>query len=215
MAAADRFVIKVKGKQTHGSQPWSGIDPVTISAQIALGLQTIVSRQMELTREAAVISIGKISGGVRNNIIPEEVELEGTIRTLDVDMQKDLHDRMRRTAINIAEASGATAEVEIFSHVPITFNNPELFTKMGPTLKRVCGEDNVVISRAVTGAEDFAFFANEVPSMFYFVGGMPKGQDPKTAPAHHTPDFYVDESGMNLGVRLFCNLVLDYTTKLK
>lgn len=215
MAAADRFVIKVKGKQTHGSQPWSGIDPVTISAQIALGLQTIVSRQMELTREAAVISIGKISGGVRNNIIPEEVELEGTIRTLDVDMQKDLHDRMRRTAINIAEASGATAEVEIFSHVPITFNNPELFTKMGPTLKRVCGEDNVVISRAVTGAEDFAFFANEVPSMFYFVGGMPKGQDPKTAPAHHTPDFYVDESGMNLGVRLFCNLVVDYTTKLK
>ena len=215
MAAADRFVIKVKGKQTHGSQPWSGIDPVTISAQIALGLQTIVSRQMELTREAAVISIGKISGGVRNNIIPEEVELEGTIRTLDVDMQKDLHERMRRTAINIAEASGATAEVEIFSHVPITFNNPELFTKMGPTLKRVCGEDNVVISRAVTGAEDFAFFANEVPSMFYFVGGMPKGQDPKTAPAHHTPDFYVDESGMNLGVRLFCNLVLDYTTKLK
>jgi amidohydrolase len=215
MAAADRFVIKVKGKQTHGSQPWSGIDPVTISAQIALGLQTIVSRQMELTREAAVISIGKISGGVRNNIIPEEVELEGTIRTLDVDMQKDLHERMRRTAINIAEASGATAEVEIFSHVPITFNNPELFTKMGPTLKRVCGEDNVVISRAVTGAEDFAFFANEVPSMFYFVGGMPKGQDPKTAPAHHTPDFYVDESGMNLGVRLFCNLVVDYTTKLK
>ncbi|WP_353483157.1 amidohydrolase [Haliscomenobacter sp.] len=215
MAAADRFVIKVKGKQTHGSQPWSGIDPVTISAQIALGLQTIVSRQMELTREAVVISIGKISGGVRNNIIPEEVELEGTIRTLDVDMQKDLHERMRRTAINIAEASGATAEVEIFSHVPITFNNPELFTKMGPTLKRVCGEDNVVISRAVTGAEDFAFFANEVPSMFYFVGGMPKGQDPKTAPAHHTPDFYVDESGMNLGVRLFCNLVLDYTTKLK
>lgn len=215
MAAADRFVIKVKGKQTHGSQPWSGIDPVTISAQIALGLQTIVSRQMELTREAAVISIGKISGGVRNNIIPEEVEMEGTIRTLDVDMQKDLHERMRRTAINIAEASGATAEVEIFSHVPITFNNPELFTKMGPTLKRVCGEDNVVISRAVTGAEDFAFFANEVPSMFYFVGGMPKGQDPKTAPAHHTPDFYVDESGMNLGVRLFCNLVVDYTTKLK
>ncbi|HOY19118.1 MAG TPA: amidohydrolase [Haliscomenobacter sp.] len=215
MAAADRYVIKVKGKQTHGSQPWSGIDPVTVAAQIVLGLQTIVSRQMELTREAAVISVGKISGGVRNNIIPEEVELEGTIRTLDVDMQTDLHERLRRTATNIAEASGAVAEVEIFKHVPITFNNPELFTKMGPTLKRVCGEDNVVISRAVTGAEDFAFFANEVPSMFYFVGGMPKGQDPKTAPPHHTPDFYVDEAGMGLGVRLFCNLVVDYTTKLK
>ncbi|AEE53580.1 amidohydrolase [Haliscomenobacter hydrossis] len=215
MAAADRYVIKVKGKQTHGSQPWSGIDPVTVAAQIVLGLQTIVSRQMELTREAAVISVGKISGGVRNNIIPEEVELEGTIRTLDVDMQTDLHERIRRTATNIAEASGAVAEVEIFKHVPITFNNPELFTKMGPTLKRVCGEDNVIISRAVTGAEDFAFFANEVPSMFYFVGGMPKGQDPKTAPPHHTPDFYVDEAGMGLGVRLFCNLVVDYTTKLK
>ena len=215
MAAADRYVIKVKGKQTHGSQPWSGIDPVTVAAQIVLGLQTIVSRQMELTREAAVISVGKISGGVRNNIIPEEVELEGTIRTLDVDMQTDLHERLRRTATNIAEASGAVAEVEIFKHVPITFNNPELFTKMGPTLKRVCGEDNVVISRAVTGAEDFAFFANEVPSMVYFVGGMPKGQDPKTAPPHHTPDFYVDEAGMGLGVRLFCNLVVDYTTKLK
>ncbi len=215
MAAADRWVIKVKGKQTHGSQPWAGVDPVTVSAQIIMGLQTIVSRQMELTKEAAVISVGKISGGVRNNIIPEEVEMEGTIRTLDVDMQKDLHERIRRTATNIAEASGATAEVEIFSHVPITFNNPELFTKMGPTLKRVCGEDNVVISRAVTGAEDFAFFANEVPSMFYFVGGMPKGQDPKTAPPHHTPDFYVDEAGMQLGVRLFCNLVVDYTTKLK
>ncbi|WP_373549806.1 amidohydrolase [Haliscomenobacter sp.] len=215
MAAADRYVIKVKGKQTHGSQPWAGVDPVTVAAQIVLGLQTIVSRQMELTREAVVISVGKISGGVRNNIIPEEVELEGTIRTLDVDMQTDLHERIRRTATNIAEASGAVAEVEIIKHVPITFNNPELFTKMGPTLKRVCGEDNVVISRAVTGAEDFAFFANEVPSMFYFVGGMPKGQDPKTAPPHHTPDFYVDEAGMQLGVRLFCNLVVDYTTKLK
>lgn len=215
MAAADRWVIKVKGKQTHGSQPWAGVDPVTVSAQIIMGLQTIVSRQMELTKEAAVISVGKITGGVRNNIIPEEVEMEGTIRTLDVGMQKDLHERIRRTATNIAEASGAIAEVEIFSHVPITFNNPELFTKMGPTLKRVCGEDNVVISRAVTGAEDFAFFANEVPSLFYFVGGMPKGQDPKTAPPHHTPDFYVDEAGMQLGVRLFCNLVVDYTTKLK
>lgn len=215
LAAADRFVIKVKGKQTHGSQPWAGVDPVTVAAQIVLGLQTIVSRQLDLTKEAAVISVGKISGGVRNNIIPEEVELEGTIRTLDVAMQDDLHERLRRTATNIAEASGATAEIEINKFVPVTYNNAELLTKMGSTLKRVCGEDNVVISRATTGAEDFAFFANEVPSLFYFLGGRTPSLDPKAAPAHHTPDFYIDEAGMKLGVRLFCNLVVDYTTKLK
>lgn len=213
LAAADRYVIKIKGKQTHGSQPWSGVDPITVAAQVVLGMQTIVSRQLDLTREAAVISVGRISGGVRNNIIPEEVELEGTIRTLDVDMQKDLHDRLRRTATNIAEASGATAEVEIIKHVPITYNNPELVAKMGPTIKRVCGEDNVTISRAATASEDFAYFANEVPCFFLSLGGMAKGQDPKTAPAHHTPDFYIDESGLKLGVRVLTNLVLDYTTK--
>lgn len=214
LAAADRFVIKIKGKQTHGSQPWAGVDPITVGAQVVLGIQTIVSRQMELTREAAVISVGRISGGVRNNIIPEELELEGTIRTLDVDMQADLHDRLRRTATNIAEASGASAEVEIIKHVPITFNNPELVTKMGPTMKRVCGEDNVSISRAATASEDFAFFANEIPCFFFSLGGMSKGRDPKTVGPHHTPDFFIDESGLKLGVRVLSNLVLDYSTKI-
>lgn len=214
LAAADRFVIKIKGKQTHGSQPWAGVDPITVGAQVVLGIQTIVSRQMELTREAAVISVGRISGGVRNNIIPEELELEGTIRTLDVDMQADLHNRLRRTATNIAEASGASAEVEIIKHVPITFNNPELVTKMGPTMKRVCGEDNVSISRAATASEDFAFFANEIPCFFFSLGGMTKGRDPKTVGPHHTPDFFIDESGMKLGVRVLSNLVLDYSTKI-
>jgi amidohydrolase len=214
LAAADRFVIKIKGKQTHGSQPWAGVDPITVGAQVVLGIQTIVSRQMELTREAAVISVGRISGGVRNNIIPEELELEGTIRTLDVDMQADLHDRLRRTATNIAEASGASAEVEIIKHVPITFNNPELVTKMGPTMKRVCGEDNVSISRAATASEDFAFFANEIPCFFFSLGGMTKGKDPKTVGPHHTPDFFIDESGLKLGVRVLSNLVLDYSTKI-
>ena len=214
LAAADRFVIKIKGKQTHGSQPWAGVDPITVGAQVVMGIQTIVSRQMELTREAAVISVGRISGGVRNNIIPEELELEGTIRTLDVDMQADLHDRLRRTATNIAEASGAIAEVEIIKHVPITFNNPELVTKMGPTIKRVCGEDNVSISRAATASEDFAFFANEIPCFFFSLGGMTKGKDPKTVGPHHTPDFFVDESGLKLGVRVLSNLVLDYSTKI-
>ncbi len=214
LAAADRFVIKIKGKQTHGSQPWAGVDPITVGAQVVLGIQTIVSRQMELTREAAVISVGRISGGVRNNIIPEELELEGTIRTLDVDMQADLHDRLRRTATNIAEASGASAEVEIIKHVPITFNNPELVTKMGPTMKRVCGEDNVSISRAATASEDFAFFFFFFPWFFFSLGGMTKGKDPKTVGPHHTPDFFVDESGLKLGVRVLSNLVLDYSTKI-
>jgi amidohydrolase len=210
MAAADRFVIKVKGKQTHGSTPWTGIDPVTVSAQIAQGLQMIIARQTELTKEAAVISIGKISGGVRHNIIPEEVEMIGTIRTLDTEMQDMIHAKIRQTAEHIAQASGATVEVEIERGVPVTFNSLELTQAMGSTMKRVAGEDNVLLTRAVTGSEDFSFFANKVPGLFLFLGGMPKGTDPSTAAPHHTPDFYVDDSGMKLGVRMLCNLTLDY-----
>lgn len=210
LAAVNRLVIKVKGKQTHGSTPWTGVDPITVSAQIIQGLQLIISRQTELTKEAAVISIGKISGGVRSNIIPEEVEMIGTIRTLDTEMQKKIHDNIRRTVTNIAEASGATAEVTIEEGYPVTFNDPELTAKMLPTLFETAGEDNVLISRPRTGAEDFSFFANEVPGLFLFLGGMPKGQDPITAPPHHTPDFFVDESGMKLGVRTLCNLTFDY-----
>lgn len=210
MAAADRFVIKVKGKQTHGSTPWTGIDPVTVSAQIAQGLQMIIARQTELTKEAAVISIGKISGGVRHNIIPEEVEMIGTIRTLDTEMQDMIHAKIRQTAEHIAQASGATVDVEIERGVPVTFNSLELTQAMGSTMKRVAGEDNVLLTRAVTGSEDFSFFANKVPGLFLFLGGMPKGTDPSTAAPHHTPDFYVDDSGMKLGVRMLCNLTLDY-----
>lgn len=210
MAAADRFVITVKGKQTHGSTPWTGIDPVTVAAQIVLGLQMIVSRQTELTKEPAVISVGKISGGVRNNIIPEEVELVGTIRTLDPEMQDMIHEKIRQTATNIAEASGAKAVVEIERYVPVTYNNLELTQAMGPTMKRVAGEDNVVVTRAVTGAEDFSFFANKIPGLFLFLGGMPKGKNPTESAPHHTPDFYIDESGMKLGVRMLCNLTVDY-----
>ena len=210
MAAADRFVIKVKGKQTHGSTPWTGIDPITVAAQIIQGLQLVVSRQTELTKEPAVISVGKIHGGVRHNIIPEEVEMIGTIRTLDPGMQDILHAKMRQTVVNIAEASGATAEIEIERGVPVTFNNMQLTQAMGPTMKRVAGEDNVVLTRAVTGSEDFSFFANNVPGLFLFLGGMPKGMDPAKSAPHHTPDFYIDESGMKLGVRMLCNLTLDY-----
>ena len=210
MAAADQFEIKVKGKQTHGSTPWSGIDPVTVAAQIVQGLQMIVARQTELTKEAAVISVGKISGGVRHNIIPEEVELIGTIRTLDTKMQDMIHEKIRLTATHIAEASGATAQVKIERGVPVTYNSLELTQAMGPTLKRVAGEDNVLVTRAVTGSEDFSFFANKVPGLFLFLGGMPKGMNPADSAPHHTPDFYVDDSGMKLGVRLLANLTMDY-----
>ncbi len=213
MAAADIFDIKVKGKQTHGSMPWFGVDPITVSAQIIQGLQNIVSRQTELTKEAAVISVGKIEGGVRNNIIPEEVNLTGTIRTLDVGMQKKIHEKIHLTATKIAESAGAEAEVVITKGVPVTYNDPELTEMMLPTIKATAGADNVLLSKAMTGAEDFSFYAREIPGLFLFVGGMPKDKSPAEAAPHHTPDFYIDDSGLSLGVRVLCNLTLDYMDK--
>lgn len=210
MAASDWFTIKVKGKGTHGSTPWTGIDPVAVSSQIITGLQYIVSRQTELTKNAAVISVCVVKGGVRANIIPEEVELTGTIRTLDKGMQQKIHQRIRETVTSIAKASGATAEVTIDNKTLVTYNDPALMKKMLPTFVKVAGEKNVVEMEAVTGAEDFSFFAEKVPSIFFFLGGMKKGQDPATSFPHHTPDFYIDESGFKLGVRAFCNLVVDY-----
>lgn len=213
MAAADRFVIKVKGAQTHGSQPWGGVDPIAVSANIIQGLQQIISRQTELTKEAAVISVGKIKGGVRNNIIPEEVEMIGTIRTLNTDMQDKIHADIERTATKIAEASGAMAEVDIQRGYPVTYNDPDLTANMVPTLQRIAGAENVILSNAVTGAEDFSYYAMEAPGLFLFLGGMPKGQSPVEAAPHHTPDFYIDESGMKLGVRALCHLTVDYMSK--
>ncbi len=210
LAAVNSFTIKVKGKQTHGSQPWGGIDPITVSAQIILGLQNIVSRQVNLTNEAAVISVGKFTAGVRSNIIPEEAEMIGTIRTLDKGMQKQIHQRIHRTATKIAESAGAEAEVIIDQGLPVTFNDLKLTAKMLPTLYRTAGEANVLLSKATTGAEDFSIFANEVPGLFLFLGGMPKGQSVFDAAPHHTPDFYIDDSGLKLGVRTLCNLTLDY-----
>ncbi len=210
MAAADRFTIRVEGKQTHGSMPWAGADPITASAQIIMGLQTIISRQTELTKEAAVISVGKFRAGVRNNIIPESAEMVGTIRTLDVEMQDIIHEKIRKTATLIGESAGCQVEVEIEKGVPVTYNDPELTRTMLPTLERTTGEDNLIVSRAVTGAEDFSFYAMEVPGLFFFLGGMPKGQSVIDAAPHHTPDFYIDESGFTLGVRALCHLTLDY-----
>ncbi len=210
MAASDWFKIKVKGKQTHGSQPWAGIDPVVVSAQIINGLQTIISRQTELTKNAAVISVSVINGGVRSNIIPEEVTMLGTIRTLDTGMQRIIHEKIKLTASKIAEASGATAETTIDKKTLVTYNNPELTKMMIPSFLKAAGAENVVEAEAVTGAEDFSFFAEKVPSIFFFIGGMEKGTDPNKAFPHHTPDFRIDESGMKTGVKAFCSMVFDY-----
>ncbi len=211
MAASDAFKITVKGKQTHGASPWAGNDPIVIAAQIVMTLQTIVSRQMDLTNEAVVVTVGAIKGGVRNNIIPEECEMIGTIRTLDNKMRLDVHERIKRIATNIAEASGATAVVEINEGYPIVVNSLDLARKMIPTINEVAGgEDNVSVTKARMGAEDFAYYAQKVPALFMSVGGMPKGKSSLEAAPHHTPDFFIDESGMKLGVRSFCYFVMDY-----
>jgi amidohydrolase len=211
MAASDWFTIKVHGKGSHGSMPWGGIDPVVVSAQIIEGLQTIISRQTELTKDAAVISVCVIQGGVRSNIIPETVEMTGTIRTLDTAMQRDIHERMRRTVTKIAESAGATAEISIENKTLITYNDPALVKEVLPSMQRTAGDSNVTWMDAMTGSEDFSFFGARVPSFFFFLGGMKPGQDPHTAFPHHTADFYIDESGFKLGVRTFCNLVFDYS----
>jgi amidohydrolase len=209
MAASDWFTITIHGKQSHGAQPWLGIDPVVIGTQIIEGLQTIVSRQSELTKNPVVISTTIFKAGVRENIIPEQVVLGGTIRTLDTAMQKDVWMRIERTAKKIAEASGATADVKIDTKTLVTYNNPDLAKQMLPSLQKATN-NNATTMDAVMGAEDFSYFAAKVPSLFFYLGGMTPGTDPKQAAAHHTPDFFVDESGMKTGIKAFCFLVLDY-----
>lgn len=215
MAASDILRIKIKGKQVHGSTPWNGIDPVVVGAQIIMGLQTIVSRQTDLTKEAAVVTVATFHAGVRNNIIPEEAELTGTIRTLDKEMQKAIHEKIKLMVTNIAESMGTTAETTIVIGNPVTYNDPELTAQMLPTIQKVAGTSNVHLTKAMTGAEDFSMYALKVPGLFLFVGGMPKGGDPAKAPAHHTPDFYVDDSAMKTGVRTLCNLALDFADQWK
>jgi len=205
------FTLTVHGKGTHGSTPWTGIDPIVTSAEIIMGLQTIISRQTDLTREPAVITVGKISGGIRANIIPEEVTMVGTIRTLDTSMQRIILQKIRTTATKIAESAGATVDVNIDKGYPITYNDPYLTQKMLPTLNEVAGGmQNVQLTKASTGAEDFSFYELHVPGMFVFLGGMKPGTPPGTAPLHHTADFKVEDNGMKLGVRTLCYLALDY-----
>jgi amidohydrolase len=215
MASADAFTIKVKGKQSHGSQPWLGIDPISVSAQIIEGLQMIVSRQSDLTKAPVVITVGAIHSGVRFNIIPEEAEMIGTIRTLDAQMRLDVIDKIKKTAKLIAEASGATADVVVDNKTLVTYNNPELVKRMLPSLENAIGKKNVAEMNWVTGAEDFSFFGDKIPGFFFYLGGMRKGQDPKTAAPHHTPDFYIDDSGLDAGVKALCQLVFDYSKTKK
>jgi amidohydrolase len=204
--------ITVKGKSSHGAEPWSSIDPIVTSAQIINNLQTIISRNVNITRNAAVVTIGSIHGGNRSNIIPEQVEMLGTVRTFSDADEKLVFDRIRQIATKTAEANGAEAIVELpySAHYPVTFNNLELTAKMLPSLQRSAGISNVLLVPAETGAEDFSFFANEVPGFYFYIGGLPKGQDPKTSASHHTPDFFLDESGFILGVNAMVNLVTDY-----
>ena len=204
--------ITVKGKSSHGAEPWSSVDPIVVSAQIINNLQTIVSRNVNVTKNAAVVTIGAIHGGNRSNIIPEQVEMLGTVRTLSEADEKLVFERIRQIVTKTAEANGTEAILELpySSHYPVTFNNIALTAKMLPSLQKSTGAENVVLVPTETRAEDFSFFANEVPGFYFYVGALPKGKDPETSAPHHTPEFYLDESGFITGVNAMVNLVVDY-----
>jgi amidohydrolase len=210
MAAPDGLQIIVRGRQTHGAVPWGGVDPIVVAAQIVLGLQTISSRQIDVTRYPAIVTIGMIQGGNRGNIIPDSVVMVGTIRTFDDAMRKDIHDRIRRTTEGIAAAAGATATVTIPGGGLLTYNDPALTERMIPTLRRVVGADNLKLSALITGSEDFPAFTRDIPGFYFFLGVNPKDQDPVTAPRNHSPYFFADESALPIGVRAMVNVALDY-----
>ncbi len=210
MASADDFRIVVKGRQAHGAYPWSSIDPVVTSAHIITAAQTIVSRNINVTENAAVITFGSIQGGVRSNIIPEEVVMMGTMRALSHEDRRILHDNFRRVVTNVAESMGAEVEIELpyTTQYPVTFNDLKLTEATLPVLKAVAGESNVKLRHPVTGAEDFSFFGREAPGFYFFLGGKPLDVPVDQAPSHHTPDFFIDESGLLLGVKAFVGIVL-------
>ena len=210
MASPYMFQIKVKGKQAHGATPWAGVDPIVVSSQIILGLQTIVSRQSDLTKLPAVITVGMIQAGIRSNIIPEEATMAGTTRTFEKEQQRVLHERLINTATKIAESAGATAEVKFTAGYPATVNDPALTEKMAPSLKRAAGDQNVFLVTPVTMGEDFSEYQQKVPGLFFFLGAYnPEGKY-ASAPVHHTPDFLIDERAFKLGVRSMLYLTVDY-----
>ncbi len=213
MAAGDTVSITVSGKQTHGGMPWGGVDPIVVASQIVLGLQTIVSRQINLTEAPAVISLGRIHGGVRTNIIPDSVQMEGTVRTFDPVMRQEILRRIRQTAESIAQASGAKATVTFSDGNPVTANDPALTERMLPTLKRVAGDANVQVAAPTTTSEDFSYYGQKVPALFFFLGGTPDGEDPATAAFNHSPRYTVNERALPVGTRALASLALDFLTR--
>ena len=210
MASSDRFKITVQGKQTHGAAPWLGVDPIVTSAQIVLGLQTIVSRGMDIAKEPAVVTVGTIRGGVRENIIPDEVQMTGTIRSFDEGMRDEIHERVTTLAEAIARGSRACCTVHVRKNYPVTVNDPKLTAAMVPTLERIAGPGKAIHVPKVTGAEDFSFFQRIVPGFFFFIGVTSPDQDPAKAYANHSPKFRVDEAGLMVGVRALANVACDW-----
>ncbi|MBG9376912.1 amidohydrolase [Panacibacter sp. DH6] len=213
MASSDWFTVKVKGKGSHGSQPWLGVDPIVASTQIIQGLQTIVSRQENIAKAPVVISVGSINSGNRPNIIPEDAMFNGTIRTLDAATRKDVQKRIKQTAEAIASSSGATATVTFDEKTLVTFNDSALTERTVPALQAAAGKDNVKVINWITGSEDFSYFGEKAPAFFFFIGGSPKGSDLTKVPAHHTADFFIDEAGLETGVKAFVEIVLHYKAK--
>ena len=211
MAAVDDFELKVIGRQAHGSRPWSGIDPIVTSAQIINSVQTIVARRTDVTKAPAVVSFGAIKGGIRNNIIPDDVTMVGTIRNFDMDIRDNIHQQLGNIVEHVAHANEAEVEFKINEGYPVTVNDPALGERMMPTLHKVFGEDQVIDPGLITGAEDFSYLANEVPGLYFFMGVTPVDQDASIAPTNHSPLFYVDETALLNGVKAFVQLVMDYS----
>lgn len=211
MAGSDRFRLVVHGRQTHGARPWGGVDPIVTASQIVLGLQTIVSRQIDITRYPAIVSVGAIKGGIRNNIIPESVELVGTFRTFDPQVRAEVTERIKRIATATAAAQGATVDITFGDDPnPVVHNDPALTTRAVASLERVAGKENVVVAPYVTGSEDFAFYGQQVPAFFFFVGATPQGKDAAAAPSNHSPLFYLDEGSLPVGLRALLGVTVDY-----
>lgn len=210
MASAQRFDVEIMGSQTHGARPWAGVDPIVVGAQIVNGLQTIVSRQVDITQHPVVVTVGQFEAGVRNNIVPETARLSGTIRTFDPEVRAQVHEKIRRVVTQVAESQGATATIDIDPGVPVTFNDAVLTGQLSPTLEAIYGTEHVSEPARITGAEDFSFFQEQVPGFFFFIGGRPADLPASKAIPNHSPYFYVDEGALPLGVHAMSRLAVDY-----